>query len=167
MGEPGPRDEDFAGYMRARWGDLVRTLVSLGCEPHEAEDVAQTALTRCYRSWDKVQRADDVDAYVYRTLLNCWATSRKRRWWGEQPTEVLPEGTTSGLADDVVTRSSLGGVLARLSPDHRKVLVLRFGADLSEAQTAAVLGVAVGTVKSRVARALAAVDRSDLREETA
>ena len=86
--------------MRARWGDLVRTLISLGCDPHEAEDVTQTALARCFSSWDKVQRADDLDAYVWRTLLNCWAKSRRRRWWGEQPTEALPEGTTTGLADD-------------------------------------------------------------------
>lgn len=167
MSDPRPRDEDFDSYMRARWGDLVRTLVSMGCEPHEAEDVAQTALTRCYRSWDKVRAAADVDAYVYRTLFNCWAASRKRRWWGEQPTETLPEGTVSGVAEGVVTRNSINGALARLTPDHRQVLVLRFGADLTEAQTAEVLGIAVGTVKSRVARALAAIDSSDLSEESA
>ncbi|HSO65617.1 MAG TPA: SigE family RNA polymerase sigma factor [Ornithinibacter sp.] len=167
MSEPRPRDEDFASYMRARWGDLVRTLVSMGCEPHEAEDVAQSALARCYRSWHKVQAADDVDAYVYRTVLNCWATSRRRRWWGERPTERLPEGITTGMAEAVATSSSLTQALTRLSHDHREVLVLRFGADLTEAQTAQVLGVPLGTVKSRVARALAAIDTRDLSEETA
>lgn len=161
-------DDDFATYMAARWPDLVRTLVSLGCAAHEAEDVAQDALTRCYRSWDRVRRADDVDAYVYRTLLNVWAKSRRRRWWGEQPSEapldhLPPGGATSEPLD---ARLDLVAELARLSLDHRTVLVLRFAADLTEAQTAAVLGVPVGTVKSRVSRALAAIDTDHLREET-
>ncbi|WP_122818497.1 SigE family RNA polymerase sigma factor [Nocardioides pantholopis] len=170
MRDPRSRDEDFAAYMQARWGDLVRTLVSLGCERHEAEDVAQTALARCLRSWDRVRAADDVDAYVYRTLLNCWATSRRRRWWGEEPTESLPEPErqrTATLDAEVAERSALVAALSGLSADHRSVLVLRFGADLTEAQTAEVLGVAVGTVKSRVSRALAAVERRHLSEESA
>ncbi|HTW14940.1 MAG TPA: SigE family RNA polymerase sigma factor [Nocardioides sp.] len=169
MTDPRPRDEDFADFMRARWADLVRTLVSLGCDLHEAEDVAQTALARCLRSWERVRAADDIDAYVYRTLLNCWNTSRRRRWWSEQPTERLPEGPSAGRhdpgLDSALDRASLIGVLSRLSIDHRTVLVLRFGADLSEAQTADVLGVAAGTVKSRVSRALAAIDHRDLSEE--
>jgi len=170
MTDPRPHDEDFADFMRARWGDLVRTLVSLGCDPHEAEDVAQTALARCLRAWDRVRAADDVDAYVYRTLLNCWNKSRRRRWWGEQPTERLPEAPSAGQhdpgLDSALDRASLIGALGRLSVDHRTVLVLRFGADLSEAQTAEVLGIAAGTVKSRVSRALAAIDHRDLSEES-
>ncbi|WP_193605889.1 SigE family RNA polymerase sigma factor [Nocardioides dongkuii] len=170
MSDPRPPDEDFAAYMRARWGDLVRTLVSLGCDPHEAEDVAQTALARCLRSWDRVRAADDVDAYVYRTLLNCWSTSRRRRWWGEQPTDTLPEPEPrhggTGLDTTVAERSALVSALSGLSADHRAVLVLRFGADLTEAQTAEALGVAVGTVKSRVSRALASIERRHLSEES-
>lgn len=167
MGErPPPPTEDFSAYMRARWGDLVRTLISMGCDPHEAEDVAQTALARCFRSWARVQAADDVDAYVYRTLLNCWASSRRRRWWGETPTEELPEPPPSGgHAETVARTASLTAALGRLPEDHRTVLVLRFGADLTVAQTAEVLGVPPGTVKSRVSRALAAIDHRDLSEE--
>ena len=52
-------------------------------------------------------------------------------------------------------RSSLTAALAALSDGQRAVLVLRFYEDLSEADTAAVLGIAPGTVKSRVSRALA------------
>ena len=74
-------DDGFTSYMAARWPTLVRSLVTLGCEPHEAEDVAQSALLRCYASWERVCRADDLDAYVFRTMLNVWNKNRRRRWW--------------------------------------------------------------------------------------
>jgi RNA polymerase sigma-70 factor (sigma-E family) len=156
-------DEDFTAYMGARWPMLVRSLVLLGCNRHEAEDVAQTAMARCYASWPRVRRARDVDAYVYRTLLNCWSKSRRRRWWGETPTELLPETPTE---HDPVLGVALDHALSKLSDEHRSVLVLRFVVDLTEPQVAAVLGVPVGTVKSRVSRALAKVDLDDLREGT-
>lgn len=159
------RDEDFAAYMATRWPILVRSLVMLGCEHHEAEDVAQTGLVRCYTSWQRVRAADDMDAYVYRTILNAWAKSRRRRWWGEVPTEVLPEAEVGDATDRVLTHQIVRTALARLSADHRKVLVLRYVADLTEPQVAAVLGIAVGTVKSRTARALARVDLADVHEE--
>lgn len=158
-------DDAFATYVGARWGSLVRSLVLLGCEQHEAEDVTQTALIRCYQAWDRVSRADDPDAYVYRTLLNCWRRSRRRKWWGERPVDVLPEPAGGSATDEVDLRDLVAATLGRLSADHRAVLVLRFVADLSENQTASVLGVAVGTVKSRTARALAAVDAAQLRKE--
>jgi RNA polymerase sigma-70 factor (sigma-E family) len=131
---------------------------------HEAEDVVQTALARCYTAWDRVQRADDIDAYVYRTLLNTWAGSRRRRWWGELPTEDVPhQPGPDGVATSEL-RLTLSRALADLSPEHRQVLVLRYVADLSETQVAAALGLALGTVKSRVARAIARIDTEDLRE---
>jgi RNA polymerase sigma-70 factor (sigma-E family) len=158
-------DADFAAYMAARWPFLVRSLVLIGCPRHEAEDVAQTGLARCYASWDRVRKADDVDAYVYRTVLNCWHKSRKRRWWGEVPTEVLPEApSTTDPTDQVLLRQALEEQLSRLTPEHREVLVLRFVADLTEPQVAEVLDVPVGTVKSRVSRALAHMDIAALRE---
>jgi len=159
-------NEDFATYMRARWAPLVRSLVLLGCPKDEAEDVTQTALARCYASWARVRRADDIDAYVYRTLLNTWAGSRRRRWWGERPTERVPEGQQNDQTSTVDLRAALTGALAELSADHRQVLVLRFVADLTEPQVAAVLGIPVGTVKSRVARAIARIDAQQLREAT-
>jgi RNA polymerase sigma-70 factor (sigma-E family) len=158
-------DADFAAYMAARWPFLVRSLVLIGCPRHEAEDVAQTGLARCYASWDRVRKADDVDAYVYRTVLNCWHKSRKRRWWGEVPTEVLPEEpSTEDPTDQVLLRQALEVQLRRLTAEHREVLVLRFVADLTEPQVAEVLDVPVGTVKSRVSRALAHIDLAALRE---
>lgn len=145
---------DFTTYVADRRTRLVRTAVLLGCPLADAEDVVQAALLKCYRSWRRVARADHPDAYVHRVLVTTLADVRARRWRGELPTETLPDEVddrdpTSGIA---VRRA-----LARLSPEHREVLVLRFYADLSERDTAAVLRVAPGTVKSRTSRALAAL----------
>lgn len=149
---------DFAEYVAARRPRLVRTAVLLGCQEADAEDVVQTTLARCLRSWRRVSRADSPDAYVHRVLVNTLADVRGRRWNGELPAAVLPEGLGAEEPDDglVVRRA-----LASLSPEHRAVLVLRFFADLSERETAAALGLPSGTVKSRTARAIAAMSARD------
>ncbi len=79
----------------------MRSAVLLGCTPEEAHDLAQTTLVRCYTAWDKVRRADDRDAYVYRMLLNCHRDGRRRRWWGERPTETLPDRAVADFTSGV------------------------------------------------------------------
>ncbi len=158
-----------ADYARAAWGSLVRSAVFLGCTVHEAEDLAQTTLVRCYTAWPHVAGADDRAAYVYRILLNCLRDSRRRRWWGERPTEQLPETPTVDEATAVDLADAVHRALAGLSKRNRDVVVLRYFAGLSERQTADALGVPPGTVKSRLSRALGqlAVDAhlSDLRPD--
>jgi RNA polymerase sigma-70 factor (sigma-E family) len=150
------KDADYSAYVSARWHTLVRAVVLLGLARHEAEDVVQSALERCYRSWRSVSDAEDPDAYVYRVVVNTMLTSRKRRWWGERPTASPPEpDPVDDLAEHAAISASVLSALARLSPEHREVLVLRFFADLSELQTSDALGIPAGTVKSRVSRALA------------
>lgn len=158
-------DEDFSTYVAARWASLVRVGVYLGCTPTEAEDLVQSTLLRCYRSWSRVRRADRVDAYVHRSLVNTLAKSRGRKWRGELPTADLPDGPDHDFGVTSDARADLQRALNRLSPEHRAVLVLRFVGDLTEQQTADALDVPLGTVKSRVARALAAIDQRDLTEE--
>ena len=149
------RDEDYTAYVGARWSALVRSAVLLGCSLPEAEDLVQTTLTRCYASWDLVTRAANRGAYVYRILVNAMVKSRRRRWWGERPTATVPDIATEDHAGGVALRHSLQAALNGLSEDHRRVLVLRFFADLSERQVADVMRVPVGTVKSRASRGLA------------
>jgi RNA polymerase sigma-70 factor (sigma-E family) len=146
---------DFTEYVAARRPTLVRTAVLLGCPQPDAEDVVQTALLRCYRSWRRVMRADQPEAYVYRVLVNTLRDARARPWTGELPTEQLPDRP---LAErDPTTGIAVRRALAAMTREHREVLVLRYYADLSERDTADALGVPAGTVKSRTARALAAL----------
>ena len=148
-------EEDFAAYVAARWDALVRSAIVLGCSLHEAHDLAQTTLVRCFTAWSKVQRADDRDAYVYRMLLNCHRDSRRRRWWGEHATEVLPDRLQRDATVDVDVTDAVHRALMDLSKGQRDVIVLRYYANLSEQQAASILGIAPGTVKSRLFRALA------------
>lgn len=147
----------FDDYVEARWDRLVRSAVLLGAPVHGAEDVVQTTLATCYLKWERVARADDVDAYVHRMLINTIAASRRRRWSGERATETLPDRPLDDATDRVVDSRAVVDALARLPRGQREAVVLRFYVDLTEAQAAAALGVAVGTVKSRCARALAAL----------
>lgn len=145
---------DFSEYVAARRASLVRAVVLLGCPVADAEDIVQSALLKCHRSWRRVQRADQPEAYVYRVLVNTFRDTRSRRWTGEVPTDVLPD---EGHESDHLTGYEVRRALASMSNDHREVLVLRYFADLSEAEAARVLGIPPGTVKSRTARALAAL----------
>jgi DNA-directed RNA polymerase specialized sigma24 family protein len=82
---------DFSEYVSSRWAALVRSARLLGADPHEAEDLVQSALARCYVSWSKVRAADVPDAYVYRVLVNVYRDSRRRHWRRERPTDRLPD----------------------------------------------------------------------------
>lgn len=148
-------DGDFSAYASARWGALVRSAVAFGCSLEEAQDLVQTTLVKCYSSWARVARADDRDAYVYRILLNCHRDSRRRRWWAERPTERLPDSRTDDPTGQVDVADAVHRALGELPKAQRDVVVLRFLAHLSEQQTASILRIAPGTVKSRLSRALA------------
>lgn len=99
-------DEEFTAYMTVRWQPLVRSLVLLGCERFEAEDVVQAGLARCYASWARVTQADDVDACVFRTVLDGWRS--------ERPGDVPPGPVADDLDDDelLVSAPPVAAVLA-------------------------------------------------------
>jgi RNA polymerase sigma-70 factor (sigma-E family) len=148
------RNEDFGEYVGARWSRLVRSAVLLGCSPADAEDLVQATLMRCLVHWRRVERADDRDAYVHRVLVNTFISSRRRHWTREQPTAVIPETPNVDQTQEVDTADAVLRSLARLGHDQRTAVVLRYYAHLTEQQMASVLGVATGTVKSRLSRAL-------------
>src|SRR6185437_11016073 len=103
--------------------------------------------------WDKI---DAPLAYARKALVTAHIDSTRRRWWGEKPTETLPEVAASESTDVSAAdeRDQLRRLLSGLSPKERAVIVLRYYCDLSEQDAAASLGVPVGTVKSTCSRAL-------------
>ena len=148
-------EAEFAAYADDNWGTLVRSGVFLGCTLADAEDLAQSTLVKCFQSWPRVSAADNRDAYVYTMLLNTLRDSRRRQWWRERATEQVPDESVGDATAAVDTTDAIHRALAQLSKVNREVVVLRYFTHLSEAQTAAVLGVPPGTVKSRLSRALA------------
>ena len=152
--------DGFAAFVDARSPSLLRTAWLLTGDWFSAQDLVQAALAKTWPRWRHVLRRDDPEVYVRRVMINTYATWRRRRWNGEIPTADLPEQTTpqSGF-DSSEQRQVLLLALAGLPRRQRAAVVLRYFDDLTEQQTAAVLGCAVGTVKSTTARALVTLRR--------
>ncbi|MBT2507851.1 SigE family RNA polymerase sigma factor [Streptomyces sp. ISL-98] len=152
------RDEAFTAFMAARYGSLLRTATLLtGGGRSRAEDLAQEALLRTYRAWHRIGRLDAAEAYTRTTMVRLLIKDRRRHWHAEIPAERMPEIPRPGHEDQVTTAVAVRELLQTLSPAQRAVLVLRFYHQLTEREIADVLGCSPGTVKSRAARALAAL----------
>ncbi|MDQ3628572.1 MAG: SigE family RNA polymerase sigma factor [Actinomycetota bacterium] len=116
-----------------------------------AEDLLQTSLVKTWEAWSRI--AMDPHLYLRKVMVNTQATWWRRKWRGEKPTEELPE--RPGRTDvEPADRLDLWEAIGRLPTRQRAVIVLRYFDDLSEAQTAQVLGVSPGTVKSQTSRGL-------------
>ncbi|MCQ9134716.1 MULTISPECIES: SigE family RNA polymerase sigma factor [Streptomyces] len=156
MTRPSPYPS-FASYVRARQPVLLRTARSLTANPCDAEDLLQSALTKTYVAWERIEDHRALDGYVRRALLNTRTSQWRKRKVDEFMCEELPEPDPVG-GDDPAERQALHDAMWRaimkLPARQRAMVVLRYYEDLSEAQTADVLDVSVGTVKSAVSRAL-------------
>ena len=152
-------EEGFTAYVSQRRLTLFRTACLLCGDPHQAEDIVQDALARLYAAWPRASRADDIDGYARRTIINSHLNQVRRPWRrehvvadvGERPTAVhLP-------TEDLQV---LWAALWNLPPGQRKVVVLGHYLGLSVEETAADLGISAGTVKSQTSDALAALRRA-------
>ncbi|WP_333774566.1 SigE family RNA polymerase sigma factor [Streptomyces sp. IBSBF 3136] len=153
-----PTYPSFSSYVRARQPVLLRTARSLTANPSDAEDLLQTALAKTYVAWERIEDHRALDGYVRRALLNTRTSQWRKRRVDEYVCDELPEPDPAPGADDPAERQALHDAMWRaitkLPARQRAMVVLRYYEDLSEAQTAEVLGVSVGTVKSAVSRAL-------------
>lgn len=144
---------DFDQFVAARSTTLLRTAYLLTHDHALAEDLLQTALTKAWFAWRRIDGRPEP--YVRKILVNTYATWWRRRWNGEAATDELPEavaGDATGAAD---LGHDLWLAMERLPRRQRAVVVLRYFEDLTEAQTADLLGCSVGTVKSQTSKALA------------
>jgi RNA polymerase sigma-70 factor (sigma-E family) len=148
-------DADFTAFVAGSSRRLLGLAYLLTGDAHAAEDLLQGALERTYRRWPRLSRDGAPQAYVRRALVN-GATDRWRRRRGVVEVDLthvslIETDRSSELAD----RDALMRVVHTLPSGQRAVLVLRYFEGLSEAQTAAVIGCSVGTVKSQHSRAIA------------
>lgn len=159
--------QGFDEFVAARYTVLLRTAYLLTQDRSLAEDLVQTALAKCWLSWKRI-RYDDPGPYVHRVLVNTYTAWWRRKWNSEYPTEELPQTGGPGGQRTVDDRTDLSEALRKLPRRMRAAVVLRFYEDLSEAETARLLGCSVGTVKSQTSRALAKlrIDPALLGEET-
>jgi RNA polymerase sigma-70 factor (sigma-E family) len=147
-------EEEFREFVAARSAALLRTAYLLAGDWATAEDLLQTALTKTYLAWKRLGEIEAVEPYARRVLVNTATSWWRRRWHGERPTEVLPERAAPDQLEEQLERDVLWRHVKALPARQRAVLVLRFYEDMSEAQTAALLNISAGTVKSQTSRAL-------------
>lgn len=146
----------FEQFVRDRSVGLLRTAYLLTGSRTDAEDLLQEALTGLARSWPKVVRAGNPEAYARRALHNAAIDGYRRRSARPvvvgEPSLATPAGGDPFADSD--RRVTLQQALARLTPRQRAVLVLRFYEQHTEAETAQVLECSVSTVKSQTRHAL-------------
>ena len=141
----------FTDYVHARRPALLRTAYLLCGDLHDAEDLVQVALTKVVPRWRRNE--DDPEPYVRTVLVRENVPRHRRRRWREVPAERVPE-TASAPSEGAEDLLVLDQALRGLAPRQRAVVVLRYLDDLSVEQTAEVLGVSPGTVKSQASDAL-------------
>ncbi|MFG3703648.1 SigE family RNA polymerase sigma factor [Micromonospora sp. NPDC047670] len=154
-----PLEEEFRDFVAARSGALLRTAYLLSGDWATAEDLLQTALTKTYLAWKRLGGIEAIEPYARRVMVNTSTSWWRRRWHGERPTETLPERAAVDEIEQQLDRDLLWRHLSALPARQRAVLVLRYYEDLSEAQTAALLNISPGTVKSQTSRALGTLRR--------
>jgi RNA polymerase sigma-70 factor (sigma-E family) len=147
-------EAEFTSFYVARAAATRRTAYLLCGNWHEAEDLTQAAFVKLYQSWRRV-RAETPNGYLRRIVLNEFLT-RRRRVRREDPLSEVPDraGPPGG---DVEDRLSLLAALRGLPAQQRAVVVLRYWEGLSITQTAALLGIGEGTVKSQASRGVGAL----------
>jgi RNA polymerase sigma-70 factor (sigma-E family) len=143
---------EFTGWAAGVERQLLRSAYLLTGDLHRAQDLVQEALVKVALRWPRL-RDGNPTAYA-RTIV----VRDNISWWRKRRFEVVAADPGAGedvsVSSDPDTALVVRRALARLTPAQRAVLVLRHFDDLTERETAEVLGVAIGTVKSQNAAAL-------------
>lgn len=153
-----PNDAEFTDFVHSAWPGLYRSAYLLVGDRGLAEDLVQTSLAKTYASWGQVRELAAARGYARTVMVNTATSWFRRRSWRNETATADPR--VPGVPDrselaDHTDRLAIVAALARLPPRQRAVVVLRFYEDLSVEQTAQVLSVTVGTVKSQTSHALA------------
>ncbi|RNI25441.1 SigE family RNA polymerase sigma factor [Flexivirga caeni] len=148
---------DFADFVREATPALLRTAWLITGRVDQSQDLVQAAFVKAYVAWPRIRRAEAL-AYVRRIVVNehtdSWRRTRREVPTGEIEARQL---AAVGKTSDVDHRDEIVRLLRHLPEQQRKVVVLRYYADLSERQVADALGISLGAVKSAASRGLAAL----------
>jgi RNA polymerase sigma-70 factor (sigma-E family) len=148
---------DIAELIEARSTALLRLAYGVVGDHQLAQDLLQEALVKLYVAWPRLRDPSAAEAYARRTIVTTAITWRRRHSFHERPLDLPPaeEGNEADHSDRLVTHDVLWQQVRGLPPRQRAALVLRYYEDLSEADTAFLMGCSTGTVKSQLSAALA------------
>lgn len=160
VGSASLQPRDFEAFYRAHNDEVYRTLAVVIRDCDLAREAADEAMARAFERWHTVQGYDNPSGWVYRVALN-WSRSRLRRRKRESAMSHSPDTVTRDPVSDPTLHEAVG----QLPLLFREVIVFRFLADLTQEEIAQTLGIRVGTVKSRLHRALDAL-RKEMDHDT-
>jgi RNA polymerase sigma-70 factor (sigma-E family) len=145
---------EFSELVQARSSALLRTAYLVVGDHQLAQDLLQESLVKAYLAWPRLRDTSRAEGYVRRTIVTTAISWRRRRSFHEPPIEHVPERPGADHTDELATHDLLWELVRDLPPRQRAALVLRYYEDLSEADTADLMGCSVGAVKSQVSVAL-------------
>lgn len=146
------RDASFTAYVVARETQYRRLAFVLCGDWYRAEDLLQTAFTKLYVAWPRIQRSEAEDAYMRRILVRTNIDDSRRSWNRERPSVRQPDPPAPSR--DLEEAQVVLAALQELPEMQRKTVALRHWFDLSITETADALGIAEGTVKAHSNRGL-------------
>lgn len=152
FGSAAARDAEFTAFVRSATPTLTRTAYLLTGDRETASDLVQEAFVRTYLAWRRV-RPDGATAYARRVLVNLNIDRWRRRT--PVPSELVDGPDPGDAHRRVDDRDEVVRLLGSLPPQQRRVIVLRYFNDLTEAAVADHLGISIGAVKSACSRGLA------------
>jgi RNA polymerase sigma-70 factor (sigma-E family) len=144
----------FSDLVATRSAALLRTAYLVVGDHQLAQDLVQESLVKTYVAWPRLRDVTKAEAYARRTIVTTAISWRRRRSFHERPVLAIPEQAQPDRTDALATQALLWAQVRALPPRQRVALVLRYYEDLSESDTAQLMGCAVGTVKSQVSAGL-------------
>lgn len=159
-------DEALTALYTAHYRKLVRIAALLLDDYSVSEEVVQDAYVKMHGAWGRIRDPRAAEAYLRTTVTNL-ARSRMRRRQvaakhAPKPSPDAPSAEHGAM--DALERDQVIAALRTLPRRQRECLVLRYYADLSEAQIAETMGISVGAVKSHASRGMAALRQCLLEE---
>ena len=142
---------------------VLRSARILLADSAQAEDVAQEAWVNAWRALGQFDLERPFRPWILRIVANCCRMELRRRHGADATLDRVKGAQLSDQSDllaDVVQReeyAALDDAIASLPPGQRQIVALRYRADLDLGEIALVTGLPLGTVKSRLSRALAAI----------
>ncbi|WP_329050852.1 SigE family RNA polymerase sigma factor [Amycolatopsis sp. NBC_01488] len=122
--------DGFTEYVTTRAGWLRKVAYLLCGGWHRADDLVQTAITRLYANWSRATRADNLDGYARRTLVNTYLAEQRTSWWKRVDLRGADHDPSPAPGPDLDTALDLRAALDRLPARQRATVVQRyFGAD--------------------------------------
>lgn len=122
-----------------------------------AEDAVQEAAVRAWRKLNNLRPGTEMRPWFLGIVANQCRTITRGRWWSVLRVDLPPAKAAAGFEDEIARGADVRAALRKLTAEHREVLVLHYYLDLPLDEVAAITGLPIGTVKSRINRGIVAM----------